>query len=145
MYTHILPSGETIHIDAAALRKVLLRMHSMELRARTFNVAIEARNFWAMLEERQFDPRRCTELALRCPGRWNFEPLIWGLWGSRPDDGHGAFLMDGHHRYALAVVRGEKDIPSWLIPRYVWEDFLVPGPQMTREQLRDLPPTHRSY
>jgi hypothetical protein len=142
LYTHVLPEGSTIHLWAEGMRHELLHMPAAPIH----RIAVQASAFWHMHEIRAFDPLRCIELARRHPREAPPEPLLYCLWGNSHLAPDGGFLADGHHRYALAVVRGLTELPTWMVPEQAWRLFEIDGlPPMTMDELRDLKPTKRNY
>lgn len=139
VYTHVLPDGTNLNINVEAIRSLLRRMPNAPI----VKVELNLRDFWTMYHGNEFDPHRVMELKRRPPS--SLEPCIWGLWGDDLSKLSG-FLMDGRHRYALAILRGQKEIPAYIIPESVWRDFLIDSLlQYTQDQLRDSPVPKRNY
>lgn len=53
-------------------------------------------------------------------------------------------LVDGHHRYFLASQHRHKMIRAHVLPESIWLPFRISGCKpLTKQELRDIPITHR--
>jgi hypothetical protein len=147
IYTFVSPEGENISIHAGRLRQwQLARTPRPEWSLAPISPALAQR----------FDRENVTSRgriatmigrirALRNPF-W-IEPILFAADGTFTDAGApNVLLVDGHHRYAAFAVLGLPMIPAWIIPPSEWEPFRITGlPDVTAQELRDLPITPRDY
>jgi hypothetical protein len=78
--------------------------------------------------------------------RTDLEPIIWGKDGTFTEGRPDVFLMDGHHRYALHAAARVAFIKSYVLEMEQWEAFrITDAPEITQDQLRDVPILRRLY
>jgi hypothetical protein len=142
VYTYVCDDGTNIHIDATKLRAWCIAM-----KPPIYAVPVDHAEGQRYLRDNICSFDRCMELALS-PRHARLDPIIFGHRGtSNPENGSpNVMLIDGHHRYALASILRLPIISAHLIMPEIWQTFQVIGlPDLTQDQLRNIPLTQRSY
>lgn len=137
-FTHILPDGTNINIAVDALRDQLNAM-SWPVRPTQVDPSREA----VFRSNNTFSQERVDELRKRP----NLEPIICGVWGNEFNpDALSGFLIDGTHRYMLAIQLKMASIPTWIVPEALWRPYELSGlPPLSSEALASIPNLKRSY
>ena len=139
-FTFIDKNGENIHIDSDSLRRWCLGNKELEI----FSIPLQQKLAEEFLLNNVISMTRVLELAKRD----KLDPIIMAKDGTfSPDNGGpNVMLVDGHHRYALAVAIGRETIPGYMLEVEQWRPFELKWvPKMTMEQLIRMPLTKRDY
>ena len=136
IYTFVGDDGSNISIASD-----LLRQHCIKRGYKRHIVPVDVAFFWAFLEQNAISIDRIKELSQR--PRIHEDPVIFCM---TPEGQHEGLLVDGHHRYALACVRGQKHITAWMLQPERWKPFQILGLEdLTKEQLSRIPLNPRNY
>jgi hypothetical protein len=137
IFTWISDRGENINIHSSALRECCLHY-----RPQVINVAIDHDLAATFLKHNIINAARIAQLA----NRYLHEPVEPILFCEHRAGNPDALLVDGHHRYYLAHTYNSLYLRAWMIPEEAWRPFTLKNvPNITRQQLRDLPTTKRTY
>ena len=132
-------TGENVHVASGQLREWCLK-HQSELEVYTIPVLQE----WAhqFINDNSVLMVRVMELVKNK----STEPIIHAKWGTFTNGAPDVILVDGHHRYVAAAIRGDLLIESYLIERPIWEQFRIEGfAKLTQEQMKAIPVAKRNY
>lgn len=148
IFTHVLSSGENIHIHAGRLRSRLLNPafdHQRKL------IPCDPKVAHSWIADNVVSPHRVVELLKRhdrLEVLRRMEPVILCT-DQHPDPKSGLpdqFFVDGHHRYVMCAILHLPHIPAYLVPWDFWQSYrIINLPPITRDQLLAMPITKRSY
>ena len=138
IYTFVADNGENFNIDSERLRQWCLSN-----KPEIFLVPLRRSLAREMVRNRTVSTERVKQLGLHYVATRKIpEPIIFCKTNSRPD----VILVDGHHRYVLAVVAKMPLIEAFALERHQWEPFRIHGlPAIDQDQLKDLPLKPRDY
>jgi hypothetical protein len=138
IYSFVGDNGENIHIDSEALR-VWCALHKPEI----FLIPLKYELVDEFRRDNVVSPERIIELAKRS----HLDPIIMVKDGTiGANGGPNTMLVDGHHRFVLACLRGRIVIEGHFLEVAQWKPFQIYGiPNMTKDQLRAAPITKRNY
>jgi hypothetical protein len=136
VFTFVANDGENVTIHSGRLRDKVLRS---KLEVVLTSIDKEIANSY--IENNCVRMDRVKELEKRK----NLDPIIYcedGFTNGVPD----VMLVDGHHRYVMAMFVGLKEIPSVICPKEFWKPFQVAElDKITAEQLKAIPVLKRYY
>jgi len=139
IYTFVSESGENIHIDTDGLR-TWCATHQPEV----FDIPIKPELLIEFITDNSVSIARIRELY----SRPHLDPIIMCEDGTtHPENGGpNVMLVDGHHRFAIAVLRSQSYIPGYVLKLHEWTPFQLHNlPSITRDQLRASPILKRDY
>jgi hypothetical protein len=139
IYTFVADDGENIHIDTDGLR-TWCATHQPEI----FDIPIKQELLMEFIIDNVISPDRVAELFKRP----HLDPIIMCEDGTTHpvNDGPNVMLVDGHHRFALAILRNQSHIPGHVLKVPEWKPFQLHNlPSITRDQLRASPILKRDY
>jgi hypothetical protein len=138
IYSFVGDDGENIHIDSESLRQwCVMAKPEIFLMPLKYELVAEFKR------DNVISPARVVELAQRK----HLDPIIMVKDGTTGSNGNpNALLVDGHHRYAVACLRGQFAIEGHFLEVEQWKPFQLHDiPDMTKDQLRAAPITKRDY
>ena len=141
IYTFVGDDGENVVIDAPALRDWCIEtepeiydtpVQDNLLAQFIWDKAVREERVIEMLEARDEDSTAFTD------------PVIMVKTGTVTEGAPDVLLVDGHHRYALAIMEGATLIGCHVLVPEQWEPFRIHGmPTLTKDELRRAPPRGR--
>lgn len=138
VYTFTSDEGVTTHINAEGLRQ--------------WCIANKPEIFWIPINRKvaqQFIPDNVISIdrVKELGRRKNLSPIIMVKDGTIGDNGYpNAMLVDGHHRYFLAYLRGQNVIEGYFLEESQWRPFQIHWLRdVSKEELRRRPVTKRDY
>lgn len=149
IYSFVDHQGVNTHIASARLRAWCL-----EQKPETFWVPLEPKLALQFVRENSISQTRCMQLNRTLPlARAAWEPLIFVHDGELISDklavlmADSALLVDGHHRYAVAVARGHERILGWCLTKAQWKPFEIVDDSMnlTQEELVAIPTVQKEH
>jgi hypothetical protein len=141
IYTFVADDGENIHIDTDALRTWCLHT-----KPEIFDIPLKYDVATSFLHDNVIALDRIHELFQRPPS--SLDPIIMAEDGTtHPENGGpNVLLVDGHHRFFLACLRGWAYIPGHVLKVPEWTPFRLHNlPSITRDQLCASPILKRNY
>jgi len=138
IFSFVEDDGTNIHINAGALR-----LWCIENKPEIYSLPLNYDLMEIFERDNTISPERVEELSKRK----DLDPIIMVKDGTLGSNGHpNAIIVDGHHRYALACLRGQQYIEGYFLEEAQWRRFQIFGlPDITAEQLRKSPVTKRDY
>jgi hypothetical protein len=138
IYTHVDLDGVNTHIDSEKLRRWCIAN-----KPEIFIIPLKYELMAEFRRDNVVSPERILELSKRK----DLDPIIMVKDGTFGDNGGpNVFLVDGHHRYALACMRGQKHILGHFLEESQWRPFQIYlAKDITAEELRARPVTKRNY
>lgn len=122
-------TGRNIHVDSELLRQWCAANRS------TLEVVltpVEERIAKTFLTGNVIDVDHVVEVGQMK----HLDPIIYGITEIGANGHPDVLLIDGHHRYFLAAVKGEPLIPSYLLKPEQWKPFEIIGlPSQTEDEL----------
>lgn len=106
-------TGSVSHFNVTRLQNSIL----YSLRP-TVNIPVDANYAKFCVENRGIEKHRLVPLigkTIKIP----ISVLIW--------DGGTHLIVDGHHRYVASALNGMESVPGRMIPKGIWEKFVVIG------------------
>ena len=138
VFSFVQDDGTNIHVDAEKLR-----LWCIENKPEIFWIPLNYELIKIFKRDNTISSERVVELSKRK----DLDPIIMVKDGTIGSNGHpNAILVDGHHRYALACLRGQKIIEGYFLEEAQWRPFQIHWLRdITAEQLRARPVTKRDY
>lgn len=87
--------------------------------------------FW-LPNARGMEPHRIKSLLLVT----SLEPVVFC---KQEDDKDSSVLVDGTHRYFTSCLNQSTYIPAYVVPRAVWEEFVIDAPRIDMDLILALP------
>lgn len=137
IFTHVLPNGTNINIDATKLRAWCLVM-----KPQIYQIPVDFDRAQSYLRDNVVSFDRCLQLLTKD----RLDPIIMAKDGTFTEGRPDVFHVDGHHRYALAGMMHIHFIPGHCLETHEWHPFQIEGvPSVTAEHLAAMPITQRDY
>jgi hypothetical protein len=138
VFSFVCDDGTNIHVNAGALRLWCIE-NKPEICWLPLN--------YDLMKIFKTDNTVSSERIVELSKRKDLDPIIMVKDGTIGSNGHpNAILVDGHHRYALACLRGQKYIEGYFLEEAQWRPFQIFGLRdVTAEDLRNSPVTKRDY
>jgi hypothetical protein len=138
IFSFVGDDGTNIHVNAEKLR-----LWCIENKPEIFLLPLRYELLNNFKRDNVVNPERVLELA----SRKDLAPIIMVKDGTIGGNGYpNAILVDGHHRYALACLRGQKYIDGYFLEEAQWRPFQIHWLRdLTAEELRARPVTKRDY
>lgn len=144
IYTFVAEDGTNINIDVDALRAAIERE-----KPEVFLVPLSAAEATKMVTaDKAVSLDRVVELAHRDPA--TLGPIVFCINAdgdlTDPANAPDVMLVDGHHRYVLWATLGLPECPAYVLPREMWQRFVLQGiPAVTQAELAEIPVAKRNY
>lgn len=147
VFTHVLPSGENIHIDVSGLRSAVVLNPNFDHQRKL--IPIDPHLAHTFVRDNIVSPQRVVQLMGRHRHEADLlrmEPLVFCADGSFTDGAPDVFFVDGHHRYVMCAVFQLTSAPAYIVPPDFWARFRISGlPSISQQELLDLPIRPRNY
>jgi hypothetical protein len=115
--------GDPLFFNATKLRALCDKTPDKYLR----KVEMTQANYDQIIKSGAVERDRLNRLA-ECPSKL-VEPIIFCHY---PDDDSHIFV-DGNHRAVLLFNMGFQYLPAYVVPKEIWQDFLIPFPKELAE------------
>jgi hypothetical protein len=113
VFTQVMPNGANVVYAATRIRE-----HCMRTRARVHLVALQLDHVMLIKHQRGLEKDRLLQAIMTT----HHSPLLY----LHQEDGTH-FLADGSHTYVARYLRGQRYSLAYIVPREVWQDFIVTG------------------